>query len=72
VGDVEAAMKSQSLQHDVIRETAIKIVGIFAPLLREEEQRDAFIEVYERVKEGFELLEIREQRLKARMKPKGT
>ena len=65
-------MKSQSLRHDVIRETAIKIVGIFAPLLREEEQHDAFIEVYERVKEGFELLEMREQRLKARMKPEGT
>ena len=33
-----------------IRDLAIEIVEIFAGLLREEERRDAFVEVYERIK----------------------
>jgi hypothetical protein len=35
---------------DPIRDLAIEIVDIFAGLLREEEMRDAFVEVYERIK----------------------
>ena len=35
---------------DPIRDLAIEIVEIFASLLREEEMRDAFVEVYERIK----------------------
>jgi hypothetical protein len=35
---------------DPIRDLAIEIVEIFANLLREEEMRDAFVEVYERIK----------------------
>ncbi len=35
---------------DPIRDLAIEIVEIFAGLLREEELRDAFVEVYERIK----------------------
>ena len=35
---------------DPVRDLAIEIVEIFASLLREEEMRDAFVEVYERIK----------------------
>jgi hypothetical protein len=35
---------------DPIRDLAIEIVELFAGLLREEEIRDAFLEVYERIK----------------------
>jgi hypothetical protein len=35
---------------DPIRDLAFEIVEIFASLLREEEMRDAFVEVYERIK----------------------
>jgi hypothetical protein len=38
---------------DPIRDLAIEIVEILASLLREEEMRDAFVEVYERIKERF-------------------
>ncbi|HZZ78898.1 MAG TPA: hypothetical protein VFE62_10295 [Gemmataceae bacterium] len=61
-------MKSQSLRHDVIRRTAIGIVGIFASLLREEQQHDAYVEVYERLKEGFDLLETKEKELNSRIR----
>jgi hypothetical protein len=36
---------------DPVHDLAIEIVEIFASLLREEEIRDAFVEVYERIKE---------------------
>jgi hypothetical protein len=35
---------------DPVRDLAIEIVEIFASLLREEEMRDAFVEVNERIK----------------------
>jgi hypothetical protein len=42
--------RSKANPADPIRELAIEIVEIFASLLREEEMRDAFVEVYERIK----------------------
>ena len=42
--------RSKSKAADPIRDLAIEIVEMFASLLREEEMRDAFVEVYERIK----------------------
>ncbi len=44
-------------RRDPIRELAIEIVEIFAGLLREEELRDAFDEVYDRIKRRLVELE---------------
>ena len=39
-------MKRNSLIHDVALATSHHVVELFASLLREEEQRDALVEVY--------------------------
>ena len=41
------------LQHDVAWATALHILEVFSPLLRDEKKRDAFHEVYDRVKAGL-------------------
>lgn len=41
------------LHHDVAWATALHIVEVFSSLLREEEKREAFMAVYERVKAGL-------------------
>jgi hypothetical protein len=46
----------EEMSPDSIRDLAIEIVEIFAGLLREEEMRDAFVEVYERIKGRLEEL----------------
>jgi len=61
-------MASESLTHDVAWVTAIHIVEVFAGCLREEEQREAFAEVYARVKAGLECFQIQENRMR-RMQP---
>jgi len=61
-------MASESLTHDVAMVTAIHIVEVFAGCLREEEQCDAFNEVYARVKAGLECFQIQENRMR-RMQP---
>jgi len=53
-------MAGESLRNDVAHSTAIQIVELFASLLREEEQRDAFVEVYALVLAGFESIETRQ------------
>jgi hypothetical protein len=65
-------MTSESLRHDAAWATSIQIVEIFAPLLRDEEKRDAFEEVFARVKDGLDAFEIKQQRLQQRMKPEGN
>jgi len=62
-------MASDSLTHDVAWMTAMHIVEIFAGCLREEELRDAFAEVYARVKAGLECYQIQENRRQRRMRP---
>jgi len=62
-------MKSESLRHDVAWTTALHIVEVFASLLREEDQRDAFAAVYAHVKVGIECFEIQQRRLEQRMRP---
>jgi hypothetical protein len=41
------------IRHDVAWRVSVDIVEVFSPLLRDEERRDAFEEVYERVKAGL-------------------
>jgi hypothetical protein len=60
---------SDSLIHDVAWATASRIIEVFASCLREEEKRDAFVEVYARVKAGLEDYQIRENRRRQRLKP---
>jgi hypothetical protein len=60
---------SESLIHDVASVTAMHIVEIFAGCLREEEQRDAYVEVLVAVKAGLECFQIQENRRQRRMQP---
>jgi hypothetical protein len=60
---------SPRLIHDVAWATSQHILEVFAPLLREEEQRDAFVEIYARVKAGMECLAIQADRMQRRIKP---
>jgi hypothetical protein len=62
-------MASESLTHDVAWVTAMHIVEVFAGCLREEEQRDAFAEVYTRVKAGLESFQIQDNRRQRRLRP---
>ena len=62
-------MASQSLSHDAARVIAASILEVFEPLLRDEEKRDAFAEVYERAKAGIESYDILKNRQEMRLKP---
>jgi hypothetical protein len=62
-------MASESLKHDTAWATAVSILEVFEPLLREEEQQEAFAEVYQRVKAGLECFEIEADRMQRRMVP---
>ena len=62
-------MTSDSLTHDVAWVTALHIVEVFAGCLREEERRDAFAEVYARVKAGLEWFEVEGNRMQRRLRP---
>jgi hypothetical protein len=59
----------QRLIHDVAFATSLHILGIFAGCLREEEQRDAFAEIFERVKAGIEAFELQNRRMISRLDP---
>jgi hypothetical protein len=63
------ALANQRLIHDVAFATSRHILEVFACCLREEEQRDAFAEIYERVKAGIECFELRTNRLQSRLRP---
>ncbi|HLN29756.1 MAG TPA: hypothetical protein VK395_18565 [Gemmataceae bacterium] len=62
-------MNGESLRHDVAWATAQQILEVFGGLLREEEQRQAFAEIYVRVKAGLECYETRSERVLARIRP---
>jgi hypothetical protein len=57
------------LTHDIAWSTALSILNVFAPLLREKEQKEAFGEIYNRVITGIESLETQWQRMQQRLKP---
>lgn len=63
------AVANQRLIHDVAFATSRHILEVFASCLREEEQRDAFQEIYERVKAGIECFEIHSNRMAKRLNP---
>lgn len=60
---------NQRLIDDVAYATSRHILDVFAGCIREEEQRDAFAEIYERVKAGIECFEIRSNRMESRLHP---
>ena len=62
-------MSSDSLIHDVAWATALHIVEIFAPCLRDEEKHDAFSEVYAAVKAGLACFRLKENRRQNRLRP---
>ncbi len=62
-------MADDRLRHDVAWTTATHILEVFAPCLREEEQREAFAEIYARVQAGLECFEIQAERMQRRLKP---
>lgn len=60
---------TERLKHDTAWVLSHSILEIFAPCLREEEQREAFAEVYVRIKAGLEALCIQEERQAQRLSP---
>jgi hypothetical protein len=65
-------MDSESKRHDVAWEGAKDIVDVFAPLLREEERRDAFTEVYTRIRALLAAYDRQAEWLLHRMNPSGN
>jgi hypothetical protein len=57
------------IAHDVAFMTALDILEIFSPLLRDEEKRDAFNEVFARVKAGLESYDHEVKSLLHRLRP---
>jgi hypothetical protein len=62
-------MGHDRLTHDVAWTTAMHILEVVAPCLREEEQREAFAQFYVLVKAGLECFEIQAERADRRLKP---
>jgi hypothetical protein len=59
----------ERLVRDVAMVTAQHILEVVGGCLREEEQADAFDEIYARVKAGIECFEIQNNRLTRRLEP---
>jgi hypothetical protein len=57
------------LIHDAAMAVACSILECIAPCLREEEQRDAFEEIYARVRAGIEAYEQMTERPRRRLRP---
>ena len=57
------------LVHDVCFTASVSIVEVFIYLLREEERKDAFDEIYARVKAAVEIYEIKRDTLKQKINP---
>ncbi len=60
---------TEKLKHDFSWSITSQVVVVFAPLLREEEQREAFAEVYQRVRAGIECYECQADRMVQRLRP---
>jgi hypothetical protein len=58
-----------SLKHDVAFLLALDILDVFSNLLRDEERRDAFEEVYERARKHLTEYDIRLNRRLQRLHP---
>ena len=62
-------MARERLIHDVAFATSRHILEVIAGCLREEERRDAFDEIYDRVKAGIECFDLQNTRMQQRLKP---
>jgi hypothetical protein len=62
-------MLSQSLMHDYAMKLAAAALGVVAPCLREEEQRDAFNYLYDACIEVLKEYEERASRMERRVRP---
>jgi len=62
-------MASESVRHDHAWAGAKSVLAVFAPLLREEEEPEAFAEVYARLRALLECYDIQTDRMLRRMKP---
>ena len=62
-------MARNSLRHEVSWATAERILEFVARSLRDEDRRDAFVEIYSRVSAGLEAFEIQTQRFERAMQP---
>jgi hypothetical protein len=60
---------NQRLIHDVAFATSRSILEVIVGCLREEEQREAFAEIYDRVKAGIEWFELHSSRIESRLRP---
>jgi len=60
---------NERLVHDVACATTQHIFEVMVGCLREDEQQDAFEEIYARVKAGIECFEIHNNRMKRRLSP---
>lgn len=58
-----------SLKHDHAVATATSILEVFEPCLRDEEKRDAFVEIYERIKACLECYDQHADRMRNLLKP---
>ena len=59
----------ERIKHDVAWATTLQILEVFLPLLREEERRDAFGEIYSRVKEALHAYDQENKSLLHRLRP---
>lgn len=59
----------ERLKHDCAWVLSQHILEIFAGCLRESDQADAFAEVYQRCRAGFEAFCIQEERMQRRLQP---
>ena len=62
-------MTTDRISHDVAWVTSLHILEVFSPLLREEERRDAFNEVFSRVKAGIEAYSHEVKSMMHRLRP---
>jgi hypothetical protein len=60
---------NQRLIHDVAFATSRSILDVIAGCPRGEEQREAFAEIYERVKAGIKCFELHSSRMESRLRP---
>ena len=59
----------KSLMHDMAFRISAEILRTFSGVLREEEQQDAFWEIYESIKEGLQEYETKADRRMSRLNP---
>ena len=59
----------ERIRHDVAWATALEILEVFLPLLREEERRDAFGEIYDIVKAALHAYDKEHTGLLHRLRP---